>query len=313
MISEPRSWAMRTRTYASEHGRVWSLGWVSAGLALMVISAAVSLRMQFEIAEVFDREDVRALEQSQRTFDAVMARELVRLRSQVAVLAEDARVRSTVATREFDETSVADVLADLKKSTGADVLAILDVTGRVRAATGADEVLNQDLGTSSLIKAGLAGPATSLWTFSENLRLVGVAPIQFGDQVLAVLMIGFNLDPATLADIGAVPGAFGGAFVGEVLAASSSADAQTRALLIAAGCRATRSQEWKRDEQTLVVQSFRPRQTAGAARIVWGIPKHHLAGRMTLLRWFSWTPTLLVGLGLLLLTGLAWRERTRGT
>jgi hypothetical protein len=311
MISGHDSSLPSSRTRAVEGARPLAWGFLAGGLALLVLSAGASARMSRDVSSLLDREDTQALEQSQRALDGIIDQKLIHLKSEVAVLAEDARIRSTVVTPEFDETSVADVLTELKKSARADVLAILDAGGRVRSVTGADEMKNLDLGTSSLVKAGLEGPAAYVWTFTNKVRLLGVAPILLGDQVLAMFMMGFDLGPSALAEIGKTLGAAGGVFAGEVLVASSSHDTVTGELLEAAASKEAGTHELSHGTRSFVARISRPSRAAGAVKVVWTVEKHHEAARMRLLSWFSWAPVALVGLSCLLLLGLALRARAR--
>lgn len=286
-------------------------GYLAGGLALLVVSAGASARMARDVSSLLDRADAQALEQSERALDGLVDQKLIHLKSEVAVLAEDARVRSTVVTPEFDEASVADVLAELKQSARADVLAILDAGGRVRSVTGADEMKNLDLGTSSLVKAGLEGPAAYVWTFTDKVRLLAVAPIVLGGQVLAMFMMGFDLGPSALAEIGKALGATGGVFAGDALVASSSRDAELGELLESAAGKEAGTHELSHGGREFVARISRPSRAAGAVKVVWTVEKHHDAPRMRLLRWFSWAPVALVGLSFLLLLGLALRARGR--
>jgi hypothetical protein len=285
-------------------------GFLGVGLGLLILSAAVSVRVDRDMKAMLDREDAQVLEQSERTFDGLIDQQLTHLRSQVAVLAEDVRVRSTVATPQFDEASTADMLGELKKSANADVLAILDAQGTVQSVTGADEMKNLSLGTSALIKAGLEKPSAHIWTFTNKVRLLGVAPIRLGDQVLALFMMGFDLDPQSLADIGAATGSVGGAFVGDTLVASSVQDAAAQAVLKLSASKDAGAHELVADGHAYAVRSSRPSRAAGAVKVVWFVAKHHEAARMGLLRWFPWAPVTMVGLSFWLLVGLAVRQRS---
>lgn len=288
------------------------LGCVIGGVALWLLSLTASQRMNDALRALLDREDAQALEQSERAFDSLIDQKLVHLRSEAAVLAEDARVRSTVVTPQFDVASVEDMLGGLKQSADADVVAILDAEGRVRAVTGADEMKKLDLGTSSLVKAAQEQPAAYMWTFTSTLRLLGAAPVQLGDQLLALFMLGFDLDSSSLADIGAALGAHGGAFVGDALVAASSQSAEVRALLTAAAGRASGTHELLHDGKSYVAKSARPRQSAGAIKLVWVVEKHHEAAQLSWARWLVWAPAVLVGLSLLLLV-VVWRARADAT
>lgn len=290
------------------HRRRLHLGFLTAGFSLFLIAGGISARVSRDIDAFFDSGDAKVLGQAERTFEVLLDQKLVHLRSQVAALAEDARVRSTVVTPDFDEASVKDVLAELKKSAGADLLAILDAGGRVRAVTGADEMNDLDLSSSSLVKAGLEKPSARVWTFSDKVRLLGLAPIQLGGQVLAMFMMGFDVDRASLADIGGALGVVGGVYVGDSLVVGSSSDASSLGALKGAAGLEPGRHELAQEAGTFVARSSRPANSAGAVKVVWLVKKHHDAAQLQSLRWFAWAPVSLVGLSFLLLVAYSLRR-----
>jgi len=303
--------SVRPSSHTGIRKRPLNLGFLTAGFSLWVIAAGVSTRVSRDIEAFFDRDDAQVLEHAERTFEGLIDQKLTHLRSQAAALAEDARVRSTVVTPDFDEASVKDILSELRKSAGADIMAILDAGGRVQSVTGADEMNNLDLSSSSLVKAGLEAPSAHVWTFSNKVRLLGVAPIQLGGQVLAMFMIGFDLDQASLADIGGTLGVVGGAYVGDSLVVASSKDAASLGALKSAVGSELGTHEIVHGASTFVARSSRPTRSAGAVKLVWLVEKHHEASRMGFLKWSAWAPVSLVGLSFLVLLAFSLRVGRR--
>src|SRR4051812_14786163 len=109
---------------------------VMAGITLGV-AVATSWMMHAQLDGFLASLDADSLNEAISVFDRSIEQQRGQLASQVALLADDTRVRAPVMTANFDEATVRDVLEDLKKVSGANVLAVLDVNGRVRAVAGA--------------------------------------------------------------------------------------------------------------------------------------------------------------------------------
>src|SRR6185312_1877884 len=106
-----------------------------------------------QLEHVLSNLDDQALGQASRTFEELVNRQREQLVSEVKVLADDNRIRATVLAPKFDEATVQDVLEDLRKSSGASLLAVLDATGKVQAVTGAVGLKQVDLSGSTAVRA----------------------------------------------------------------------------------------------------------------------------------------------------------------
>jgi hypothetical protein len=271
------------------------------GGALLALSLVGSWATNQQLARFLADLDVQALHGAEQAFGRFVEQQRGHLLSQVGVLVDDTRVRSTVITPKFDEATVKDVLNDLKKASGASALAVLDVSGKVKVVTGADRLRQVDLGSSPVVKAAIEGPASDVWTFPEQVLVVAIAPVRTGSTVSALLMMGFMLGEPVLGAVQRTTGAHGALYVGEKLLASSSNDPGLAQALRQASIIQDGSDQLVRTDRDFFGRAVRTSESSTAAKAVWLVPQHHQGGRVGLLRVIVWMPALAVALTLVLI------------
>ena len=254
--------------------------------------------------------DDEALGQASRTLEELVNRQREQLVAEVKVLADDNRIRTTVLAPKFDEATVQDVLEDLRKSSGASLLAVLDATGKVQAVTGAVGLRQVDLSASSAVKTAFQRPTSDIWTLPDQVQVIGLAPIQSGDQAPALLVKGLALAKSQLATVETALGVSGAVFIGDRIASSSSQNPALDEVFRSAGRLADGSDELAVGSRSYRVKIGRAGEGATAARLAWVVPHHRIVERARLLLLLVWCP---IPLGaLLLLLVLANSRRTNG-
>lgn len=292
-----------------------------AGVLALAVALAASWGLQRHLADFHAALDSRALAQAAQTFDLVIEQQRVQITSQVAVLAADTRVRAPLMTPRFDETTVRDVLADLRASSGATLLAVMDVSGKVRAVSGVPALRDLDLGSSPLVRTARERPGADVWSLPDRALVVGVAPIRSADETTALLAMGFEIGARLLTGIQRAVGVDGALLIGEHVAAASSTDpALLQSFAQAAGL-PDQQEEVLRGPHPLVARVTRTGPSAAAAKVVWLVPYRHETERAGLLGHLTWLPAALVAATFALLFLLARRatpavqlasERQRG-
>jgi hypothetical protein len=255
--------------------------------------------------------DRDALRQASGMLNGLIDQQRSHLVSEVTVLADDSRIRATVLGANFDEPTVRDVLQDLRKSSGASVLAVLDSGGKIRAVAGADTLRDVNLGSSPVVNAAQERVSTDVWTLPDQVRVIAVAPIRSGDRVLALLMKGVTLGEQQLGAIQRTLGVTGAIFIGERMTASGSTDPSLAAAFQAASRIG--------DENDQIVESGgrnflgRAIRTSGATRagrIIWLVPLHRGTAQARTLEILACAPV--VPAGMLLVALLLGTRRTNG-
>ncbi len=254
--------------------------------------------------------DDQALGQASRTLEQLVDRQREQLVAEVKVLADDNRIRTTVLAPKFDEATVQDVLEDLRKSSGASLLAVLDGSGKVQAVTGAVGLRQVDLSASSAVKTAFQHPTSDIWTLPDQVQVIGLAPIQSGDQTPALLVKGLALAGSQLATVDTALGVSGAVFIGDRIASSSSQNPALDEAFRSAGRLADGSADLAVGGRSYRVKIDRAGEGATAARLAWLVPHHRAVGRARLLLLLIWCPIPLGALLLLLL--LVNSRRTTG-
>lgn len=263
-----------------------------------------------QLEHVLSALDDQALGQASRTFEELVNRQREQLVSEVKVLADDNRIRATVLAPKFDEATVQDVLEDLRKSSGASLLAVLDATGKVQAVTGAVGLRQVDLSGSTAVRAAFERPTSDIWTLPDQVQVIGLAPIRSGTETPALLVKGLPLGKSQLATVEAVLGISGAVFIGDRIAAASSDSAQNNDALRAAARLADGLEDLSAGGHSYRVKIARAGEGATAARLAWLVPHRRAIDRARLLTLLVWGPVPIGGL--LLLLALVTSRRTNG-
>jgi hypothetical protein len=254
--------------------------------------------------------DDQVLGEASRTLEQLIARQREQLVSEVKVLADDNRIRATVLAPRFDEATVQDVIEDLRRSSGATLLGVLDGSGKVEAVTGAAGLKEVNLGASPAVKAAFDRPTSDVWTLPDQVQVIGLAPIRSGDQAPALLVKGLPLANSQLATVQTALGVSGAVFIGDRIAASSSHDPDVEEAFRNAQRLAEGIAEVTGGGRSYRVKVIRAGEGATAARIAWLVPRRHALDDAGLVTVLVWSP---VPLGaLLLLVLLVNSRRTNG-
>jgi hypothetical protein len=285
-------------------------GGVIAGIVVLAALGAVSWTADQQVRRFLSALDDDIVAQAARSLDQLLARQRDQLVSEVKVLADDNRIRATVLAPKFDEGTVQDVLEDIRKSSGATLLAVLDSSGKVQAVAGASGLKEISLGASSAVKAAFERPTSDVWTLPDQVQVVGLAPIRSGEQTPALLVKGLSLGKSQLATIETAMGVSGAVFIGERIAAQSTQTAELDEAFRVAGRLADGTAQVSSGDRNYVVRLARAGDGATAARIAWLVTQHHHAERARLLSLLVWCPVALGALMLLILIANA--RRTNG-
>jgi hypothetical protein len=281
--------------------------WVVGG-ALLVLAAAGSAVTQSQLRALLTELDGRSLERAEVLLERTIQQQKTDLLAEVGILADDTRVRTTVMTPEFNEATVRDVLEDLRRASGARMMAMLDPAGRVQAVSGADSLRGVDLGSVPVVRQGMEQEAANVWTFPDQLLVVGLAPVRSGDQVLALFMVGREVGKSMLAPIQGALGTSAAVLIGDQIASATRDDEAVRAVArAAAGLELGRNHRVPGTRDHLV-RITAASQSGGAGRIMWMIPLHEYGGRVLNLQILAWLPVVLVALALVASTLVARRK-----
>jgi hypothetical protein len=287
-------------------------GAIVAGFVVLALVAAASWVADRQLRQFLSGLDEQLLGQASASLEHLLDRQRDQLVSEVKVLADDNRIRSTVLAPTFDEATVKDILDDLRKSSGASLLAVVDSAGKVTAVAGATGLREVNLGASPAVKNGFDRPTSDVWTLPDQVQVVGVAPIRSGDQTPALLVKGLALGKSQLGTVGKSLGVVGALFIGERVAASSTEAQDLDEAVRAAGRMADGTERVTAGGRSHLVRLARTGSGATAARLAWLVPYHHQFERARMLTFLIWCPVPLSALMFLILIVNA-RRRNGGS
>jgi hypothetical protein len=273
------------------------VGTILAGVAVLAALGGAAWLTDRQVAGFLSALDEETLEQATRTFDRLLERQRDQLAAEVTVLADDNRIRATVLAPSFDEATVQDVIDDLRKVSGATLLAVLDGKGRVQAVSGTAALRQADLSASRSVTKAFAGPASDVWTLPGEAQVIGLAPVRSADQTFALLVKGLPLGKSQLASVESTLKVTGAVFIGDKLVASTAQSPALEEALRAASVLSEGTDRITTAGGRYVVRVARAGAAATSARVAWLVPHHHHLARALPLRVLVWCP---VALGALL-------------
>jgi len=287
-------------------------GAILLGFVVLALLAGASWAGDRQLRQFLSGLDEQLVGQAGASLDHLLARQRDQLVAEVKVLADDNRIRATVLAPKFDEATVQDILEDLRKSSGASLLAVVDGAGKVIAVAGAAGLREVSLGASAAVKGGFDHPTSDVWTLPDQVQIVGLAPIRSGDQTPALLVKGMALGKSQLATVGKALGVTGALFIGERVAASSADAPDLGEALRAAGRLPEGIDQVNAGGRSYLAQLARTGEGATAARLAWLVPHHHQFERARPLVFLIWCAVPLGALMFLILIVNA-RRRNGGS
>jgi hypothetical protein len=206
---------------------------------------------------------------------------------------------------------VRDVLDDLRKASGATVMAVLDVNGKVGAVSGLEALKKETLGQTGAVKAAMEKATADVWSFPDRVLVIALAPIVSGNQVAALMMVGFEVGTPALAAIEQSLGVASALVVADRVVARSNGDATLSPAFEAARAVAEGSSRPVESGRAYLARATRTSDSAAAARAVWLVPRHHQAalfGPVPQVLWMPAVAVLATVLAMLLLSRV-WTRR----
>jgi hypothetical protein len=275
------------------------LAWAVGGV-LLALAVAGALATRWQLQSLTTELDARSLELAGALLNRTIDQQKADLLAEVRVLSEDTRVRTTVMTAEFSEATVRDVLEDLRKLSGASVMGVLDVGGKVKAVAGSDSLRGMNLGASPIVGKALEQAVTTVWTFPDQVLVIALAPVRSGGQAAALFLSAHQLDEGMLAPIEHSLGVAGTVVIRDKIAASSSRSPAVSAVVQAAMGLEDGQNHLVNVGGGHMVRLMSTSQSAGAGRVAWVVPTGQYGAHVLKLQLLGGLSIVLVALSLLL-------------
>jgi hypothetical protein len=161
-------------------------------VVILLLGAASTWATREHIARSAAAQHERSLAVAPGLYREVLEQQRAALTAMGGALAGDTRIRSTLGVAATDEATVRDILEDLRGATSADVLAVIDGDGVVRAVVGAPRMLGVDLGSSALLQPTKPDGhrAFALWSVDKGVALIVAVPVLQGRDVGGFMLVG---------------------------------------------------------------------------------------------------------------------------
>jgi sigma-B regulation protein RsbU (phosphoserine phosphatase) len=170
--------------------------------AIVLVAAATVIAAQV-LLESSARERIAAsVDGAHEVFEDSYARARDLHAAQAEVVANAPRLKAVVATGDVDRATILDVAQELQESVGSEIFIVLDGGGRLVADTQVPEAEGVSLAERPIVAQALAqGRATAAWADDSGVYQVSARRLEFGREVVGVLILGHELGGPFLASI----------------------------------------------------------------------------------------------------------------
>lgn len=112
-------------------------------------------------------------------------------RSQSQVVAQEPRLKAVLGSTDISRETIADVVQEIQRSAGADLLLLTDAEGRLVVDTSDPAAVGFDLTGLPVVSAALAsGEAAGVWTQDERVLQVAARRVGIGEDIFGVIVLG---------------------------------------------------------------------------------------------------------------------------
>lgn len=281
-----------------------SLTFIAAATLMLGLSGAWTYLAREQLAASISEDNQTHLQRVPEALAVLRTRTRDALRAQCRVLAEDPRLKTTLAIEGIDEATVSDILRDLRQLQRSGFLMVVTPDGRVFAQAGADELRGLDLSGSSVIQAAKASSESVVgsWVIARQLMDLGAMPVRSDNIVIAYLVVGQAIDKDTITALATSTGVATAIGLGNEIVVASTDEPDIRALFtsIANDVRRTKAQVTGAAGRTYVTAFIELDEAQPRPYLVLASSLEASASRFKRVEWLHWLPPLLVALALLL-------------
>jgi eukaryotic-like serine/threonine-protein kinase len=167
---------------------------------LVVALVGVSLAFTTFQADRLAHENItRGLADTRQVWEAFQADRYNKLKLGVRTLGNDPTFKAGVST---DPDTVYDMLKERGKDIGADFFIATDADGTVISRSDRPTAQGEDMSAAPLVKSSLEGQeSATIWRQGDKLFHAVSVPMQFGQDIVGVLIAGFGMGEHLASDI----------------------------------------------------------------------------------------------------------------
>lgn len=275
----------------------------SAILTLALAGAWIYVARDF-VGKAIEKENRTHITRARTVFEVMRKRTQNDLRVQCRVLAEDPRLKATLATEGIDEATVADILKDLSLLRGSGFIMVLSPEGRVFAQAGAEELRGLDLSASSVVQKARSSEdaVVGSWVIGRTIMDLGAMPIRFDTTLIAYLVVGEAIDKKLVTAVADATGVAAAIGIGTEISIASTDDPKLRTLFlsIANDVRNARGQVLEADGEKFVTAFIELEQSKTRPHLVLARTLEASSTNFKSVNLLLWIPPALVLIALLI-------------
>jgi sigma-B regulation protein RsbU (phosphoserine phosphatase) len=169
---------------------------MSGMLALVMGILVATIGAVSVIVDRAARRDVdESLGRTRQVFEELQGYRQTLLKSEVRVVAEEPRLKATVATEEISHETVVGVATELRTTLGCDLFVMTDATAHLLVDVANPTAAGDDMSTIPLIAQALGqGDSSGVWIGGNKPYQMQAHRLAFGSTVIGVLAIGYLVD-----------------------------------------------------------------------------------------------------------------------
>ncbi|HEY5922081.1 MAG TPA: SpoIIE family protein phosphatase [Kofleriaceae bacterium] len=167
--------------------------------AITLLVAAIVGATVFAVVTVIGRAERRDLEaelvRSNRVFDELLAHRASMLRSDCRIVANEPRLRATLATLDITRETVVGVVGELRTALGRDLFLLTDGRGTLTADSLDPEAHGFDLSARPAIAEAIkSSEGAAVWVTNDRPHQVAACRVDFGARTVGIVVIGEAFD-----------------------------------------------------------------------------------------------------------------------
>lgn len=135
------------------------------------------------------------LQRSRQVFEELQGYRASLFKSQVAVIADEPRLKATVATPGVDAQTIREVAVDHQRTVRADLFLVVDSAGKVLVDVADPSATGTSMAQAEIVAKTLEKRDSSgIWVRNDKVHQVQARRLEFGSDVVGAIVVGYVID-----------------------------------------------------------------------------------------------------------------------
>lgn len=135
------------------------------------------------------------LQRSRQVFEELQGYRASLFKSQVAVIADEPRLKATVATPGVDAQTIREVAVDHQRTVRADLFLVVDSAAKVLVDVADPAATGTSMAQAEIVAKTLEKrDASGIWVRADKVHQVQARRLEFGSDVVGAIVVGYVID-----------------------------------------------------------------------------------------------------------------------